>query len=376
MIKPGGICLSPGFFFVRLASMLSRVCGLCFVLVASARGAELTFDFGDSAADKVPPGFTNVVAGKGEPGDWKVLMDEQPSAFAPLTDKAPVVSRRAVLAQTSMDVADEHFPMLVYTKETFDDFTVTTKFKLVEGVSEQMAGLVFRYQDEKNFYVIRASGLGNNLRFYAVVDGIRKTPIASAVEVTKRAWHELKIECQGSKMRAWFNGKAVAWYNGTAVAPELNDSTFKAGKIGFWTKSDSVTYFTDTKVVFTPRESPAQVLIRDTLAKNPRLVGLKIYLLDDNGQPRVVGSKDVQNVGEPGGDTEKTIISNGRIFYGKGRETVSVAQPLRDRNGEPIAAVRLTMTTFPGQTEQSALQRALPIVKSMQARVRSVEDLK
>jgi hypothetical protein len=366
--EPGGISLSPGFFFVTLATMLSRACGLFAVLIVSAHGAEVAFDLGDSASDTIPPGFTNVVAGKGEPGIWKIILDERPSAFAPLTDKAPVVSRRAVLAQTSMDVADEHFPMLVYTKETFDDFTVTTKFKLVEGVSEQMAGLVFRYQDEKNFYVMRASGFGNNVRFYKVVAGLRSQPIGPTVEVPRRVWHELKIECRGNKITGWLNG--------AMVIPELMDTSFKSGQIGFWTKSDSVSYFTDTKVTFTPRVSPAQVLIHDTMAKNPRLVGLKIYLLDDNNQPHVVASREPTEVGEAGGESEKNVITHGRIYYGKGKETVSVLQPLRDRNGEPIAAVRLTMTSFVGQTEQSALQRALPIVKSMQARVRSLEDLK
>ena len=77
-------------------------------------GPNSRFNFGDSPADQLPAGFTNVVAGKGAPGVWKIVLDDMPSAFAPLTDKAPAVSRQAVLAQTSMDVADEHFPMLVY----------------------------------------------------------------------------------------------------------------------------------------------------------------------------------------------------------------------------------------------------------------------
>lgn len=368
MNQPGGISLSPGFFFVRLASMISRVCGLIFALVLSAHGAELVLGLGDSPSDKIPPGFTNVVAGKGEPGVWKIVMDEVPSAFEPLTDKAPVVSRRAALAQTSMDVTDEHFPMLVYTRETFDDFTLTTKFKLVEGVSEQMAGVVFRYQDEKNFYVMRASGFGNNVRFYKVVNGLRSQPIGPALEVPRRVWHELKIECRGNKITGWLNGDLVI--------PELMDTSFKSGWIGFWTKSDAVSHFTDTKISFTRRESPAQVLVRDTMAKYPRLLGLKIYMLDENGEPRVVASRDENEVGEPGGESEKSVITNGRILYGKGKDTVAVAQPLRDRNGDPIAAVRLTMTSFAGQTQQSALQRALPIVKNMQARVRTLDELK
>ena len=36
---------------------------------------------------------------------------------------------------------------------------------------DQAAGLVFRYQDENNYYVMRANALENNVRFYKVVNG-------------------------------------------------------------------------------------------------------------------------------------------------------------------------------------------------------------
>jgi hypothetical protein len=52
-----------------------------------------------------------------------------------------------------------------------------------------------------------------------------------------------------------------------------------------------------------------------------------------------------------------------------------VTMPLRDRNGETVGAVRLSMTTFLGQTERNALARALPIVKSMEARIISAKEL-
>jgi 3-keto-disaccharide hydrolase len=368
--------LSPGGFLVRLKFMLSRILFLFVLVATSASAAELKFNFGDSASDKIPPGFTNLVAGKGPPGRWQVIMDATPSALAPLTAQAPSVSRRAVIGQTDMNVTDEHFPLLVYDRETFDDFTLTTKFKLVEGVSEQMAGIAFRLQDEKNFYVIRASGLGNNLRFYRVVDGVRDPPIGPALPMTKGVWRELKIECQGSRIRAWLDGQLVPWLSGTGAATELNDRTFASGKIGYWTKSDSVSYFTDTTIDYTPRVTLAQTLVRDTMEKYPRIVGLKIYWLDERGDPRVAASKDEQEVGSTGGEAEQRTISGGQVFYAKGNKTVSVVQPLRDRNGDPIAAVRVTLNSFAGQTEQSALQRALPIVKGMQARVRSLAELK
>lgn len=60
---------------------------------------------------------------------------------------------------------------------------------------------------------------------------------------------------------------------------------------------------------------------------------------------------------------------------GKGKEVMLVTMPLHDRNGETVGAVRVTMTTFFGQTEKNALARALPIVKSMEMRVSSAKEL-
>ena len=48
--------------------------------------------------------------------------------------------------------------------------------------------------------------------------------------------------------------------------------------------------------------------------------------------------------------------------------------PLRDRNGESIAAVRVAMESFTGQTEQNALARARPLVKQIQARVQTAAE--
>lgn len=350
------ICLSLAGIFVRLADMLRCLWVICFALAGSVMAEELVLDFGVAGADQTPPGFTNTLAGSGRLGRWRAV-----------TDEVPGTTNITVLAQTSMEVVDERFPLLIYQKTKFDDFTLTTKFKLVEGVVEQMAGIVFRYQDEKSFYVIRASGLGNNVRFYKVVGGIRGQPIGPTVAVAKGEWHELKIECRGNKIRAWLNGQLAI--------PELTDTSFSAGKIGFWTKSDSLTRFADTRIVYTPREPLAQVIVRDIVTAYSRLVGIKIYLLDEQGEPRIVASKDASEVGTAGGASEKGAIIAGQIYYGRGKGTVSVVQPLRDQNGEPIAAVRLVMKSFTGQTEQAVLQRALPIVKEIQARVRSLDEL-
>jgi hypothetical protein len=341
--------------------------GLWLALSLSAFGAERVFDFKDLPADKTPPGFRSVVAGKGKVGDWKIVMDEVPPLLAPLTDKAPVVTRRAVLAQVSQDATDERFPLLIFDGDSFTDFTLTTRFKLVGGGLEQMAGIAFRIQDEQNFYVIRVSGLGKNVRFYKVVGGERGNPIGPQVDLAKGVWHELKIECKGNQIHCWLNDKEAI--------PPLTDNSFTGGKFGFWTKSDSVSYFADTKIIYTPREPRAQAIIRDTLAKYPRLLDLKIYTLDEKREPRLVAGKNPKEVGTAGGKPERETIAQGHLYYGKGKKSVLVVMPLRDRNGEPMAAVRLNMESFVGQTEQNALARATPIVKHMQAQAQTLEEL-
>jgi hypothetical protein len=49
--------------------------------------------------------------------------------------------------------------------------------------------------------------------------------------------------------------------------------------------------------------------------------------------------------------------------------------PVRDRNGDIIAAARVVMRTFPGQTEKNAVERAAPIVRDIQKRVQMIDDL-
>lgn len=328
--------------------------GLWFALGANA--AELRLDFGPAGVDATPAGFTNVLVGGGRPGRWRAVQDNLPDA-----------TNQVVLAQTSADLKDERFPALIYDKAQFDDFTFTTKFKIVDGVAEQMAGVVFRYQDEKSFYVVRASALGSNVRFYKVVGGIRGQPIGPTLPIERGVWYELKVQCEKNKIRISLNGQEVI--------PELTDTSFAKGKIGFWTKSDSMSRFADARIEYVQREPRAQVIVKEALKEFNLLQGLKIYLPDEQGTPRVVASKEPGDLGAEGGKSEVGALTKGQIFYGREKESVSVIQPLRDRNGEPIAAVRVVMKRFPGQTEQAILQRALPIVRFLQTRVQSLEDL-
>jgi hypothetical protein len=349
--------------------MLKKILFLAVVILSrSVFAAELALDFSQIPPGSSPTGFVSTVSGVGKPGDWKIVEDEIPSAFAPLSSNTPKIGKRSVLAQLSQDTTDEHFPLLVFGGETFRDFKLSTRFKCVSGSVERMAGIAFRIQDEKNYYVLRASALGNSFRFYKFVNGERSAPIGPQVEIPGDVWHEMSIDCKGNQIRCFLNGKELI--------PALTDNSFSGGKIGFWTKSDSVSYFVDTKINYTPRVPFAQKIVREIMQDYPRLVGLKIFSPDNADALRVIASNDEKQIGELSAKVEQDVIATGKIFYAKAKETVSVIMPLKDRNGEPVAALRVILKPFPGQTEKNALARALPIAKAIEARMVSIKDLK
>jgi hypothetical protein len=339
------------------------------LLTLPVTAAERKFDFSDVRENQLPPGFRSAVTGQGKPGDWRVILDEVPPLLPPLNARAPVVARKAVLAQLAQDPTDEHFPLLIYERETIDDFTLTTRFKTVKGVVEQMAGIAFRIQNETNYYVVRASSLGHTFRFYKVLNGERGPVVGPEVPIPGGVWHELTVECKGNQIRCLLNGKELI-----SVTDKVNP--WNSGKIGFWTKSDAVSYFADTKLVFQRHEASAQALVREVLKKYPRLLGLQVYVPgNDPKTPRLLASANTNEVGRVGGKVEQDVIDQGTPYYGTEKGSVSVVLPLRDQNGDPMAAVRVIMKSFAGQTEQNAFARAQPVVREMQGRVGSLQDL-
>ena len=347
--------------------------------VACSFAAERTFDFSEFRENEIPSGFRSTVTGRGQPGEWRIRMVEVPPVLAPFSTKSPVMTRRAVLGQVSTERNENRAPLFVYEGDAFKDFTFTTRFKIASGEVEQMAGVAFRIQDERNYYYIRANAKDQNVAFFRYVEGELIGPVSVPADVKKGEWNQLVVECRGSKLRALLNEKeTIPWTEPNLVLfPDgTSKGVFPVGKVGFWTKADSVVYFTEARIDFTPREPFAQTLVRDTVKANPRLLGLKIFGLTTNQTgTAVIGSSDEKDLGTPGGKVERDCIEKGGSYFGKGTDSVLVTMPLRDRNGETVGAVQLSMTTFFGQMEKNALARALPIVKSIEGRISSAKDL-
>jgi len=342
------------------------LCGLA--LGWPAAGAELQFSFGDLAASGSLTNFHAELLGAGGPVVWKVLPGEAPSAFGPLAGPTKSAGGGSVLAQTSQDPANERYPMYIYDGERFRNFRFTTQFKIVSGVTEQMAGLVFRFQNASNFYVARVSALGKNIRFYKVVNGVRSDPIGPACSLEPGVWHQLAVQCDGNQINLWLDDHLAM--------PTLGDNTFAEGKIGFWTKSDAVSYFANAAVTYTPMVPPAQVVLDSVLRQQSRILGLQIYTLAANDTTSILVSKNPADKGQPGTEAELAAIRDGTISFGREHNTVLVTMPLHDRNGDYIAAARFTLRSFLGETQDNAVNRATLILKSIESFGLSADDLK
>lgn len=333
-------------------------------------GAEKVFSFSSLKEGEIPPGWRMALTGGGGPVKWGIVDDEVPSEFKPFSSLAPQGNIRPVIAQLSRDKTDERFPMLIYQDEEFGDFTLTTKFKTVAGDTEQMAGIAFRIKDERNYHVIRASSKGGTLLFYSFINGQRTKPVGVDIPISTNVWHTLEIDATGTRFEFRLDGKSVL--------PPLNNPNFRRGKIGYWTKSDSVSYFVDTKVVYQARVIQAQRQVNEAMKQFDRLIALRIVVPGDKADStRILASSNPDEIDQPGIAEERQVITSGQIMYlaEKRKGKVTVTLPLRDRNGDIIAAVRVTMKRFRGQTQKNAIIRAQPVVAKIQEKTLSLETL-
>jgi hypothetical protein len=169
-----------------------------------------------------PAEFNFARTGQGGPAEWTVVSD------------ASADGGRAI-EQSSADRTDYRFPLAIYTPVAVKNGEVSLRFKPMAGKVDQAGGIVMRLTDADNYYVVRANATEDNVRFYRVVKGRREQLEGANVKVAPNEWHTLGLKAEGGRFTVTYDGKQL--YTAT-------DSTFAAaGKIGLWTKADSVTRF-------------------------------------------------------------------------------------------------------------------------------------
>ena len=217
---------------MRMGGMLMAFIVLGITIVV--HGATRKVDFSDDAVGQPPKGFEfGYTAKAGAPGKW-IVQSEGTNKY---------------LAQVDADNTRSRFPVAVVGDVNAADVDLSVRFKPVSGRVDQAAGLVWRFQNEDNYYIVRANALENNVVLYKVEKG-RRTDLpvkgegrtyGKKAQVPSGQWSTLRVVAAGPRFEVYFNGGKLY---------EVEDGTFtQAGKIGVWTKADSVTQFDDLTVV-------------------------------------------------------------------------------------------------------------------------------
>ena len=203
------------------------------VLSITAQGQARKIDFEQDAVGQQPKGFLfGHTRQEGAPGRWVVEEDKAGK----------------YLAQVDADSTRNRFPIAVLADLSAADTDLSVRFRPVSGRVDQAAGLVWRYQNENNYYIVRANALEDNVVLYKVQNGQRTDlPVkgegrtyGKRAEVPSGQWSTLRVVASGPRFEVHFNGRKLY---------DVEDSTFaQAGRVGVWTKADSVTHFDDFTV--------------------------------------------------------------------------------------------------------------------------------
>jgi predicted peroxiredoxin len=188
-------------------------------LITTTAFAEI-INFDDAKVGEAPAGWTATNTGSGE-AKWTIEKD----------DTAP--SKSNVLKQSG----EATYPVCLKNQTNLKDGFVEVKFKAVSGKEDQAGGVIWRAKDADNYYIARANALEDNVTIYHTVKGSRVAFKNVNYKVKPGAWHTLRVEFQGNHFTVTFDGEKVI---------EATDDSFsEAGKVGVWTKADSVTLFDD-----------------------------------------------------------------------------------------------------------------------------------
>ncbi len=179
---------------------------LAAALLLYATASAEVIRFNNCIPGKLPPGWTVAMTHSGAAPQWEIVRDE--STHNP----------RYVLAQISRDATAGRFPLVVWDAISFRDGEVSVAFKAVDGKVDQAAGIVWRYQDPNNYYIVRANALENNVILYKVENGVR-----------------LSIAPKERPSRSY------------GVKREIPTGQWSTLRI--WTKADSLTYFDEFTVL-------------------------------------------------------------------------------------------------------------------------------
>ena len=148
----------------------------------------------------------------------------------------PGASRGKALVQRATDNA---FNVIVAPGGPYTDVDVSVRFKPISGSEDASGGLIFRFSDGR-YYVVRANALEDNFNLYYYDRSRHQITGAHVKAPALGQWHKLRVAAKGDHIQGWLNEQLLI---------DHRDSRFTSGRVGLWTKADSVTAFDDLVVI-------------------------------------------------------------------------------------------------------------------------------
>ena len=215
--------------------------------VPDEANSRQVWNFDTDSAGGLPKNFVVGMLVDSRPaGGWKVIdMKKFPSFLHGLNRRERTRITKVlqtngppspphVFAQLKNKGFEHDYPVVLIEETTAADLDLEVAFLPVAGKGDMGGGLVWHAQDHQNYYITRANPLEQNIRFYRVVKGVRHKLANFDQIISVKKWHTLRVVVRDNHFQIIYDGQSVL---------DVRDDTFKAGRIGLWTKADAVTYF-------------------------------------------------------------------------------------------------------------------------------------
>jgi len=209
----------------------------------------ILFDFSGETVGAPPKTFAAAVGNWviGKDGENTILVVDgrkwkQGVASAGLADKARALYGNRYAEFLDNVTAYAYFPFAVAGKvENFTNGKIKVRFKSIAGRIDQGAGILFDLKPNGDYYALRANPLENNLVLWRYKHGRRSSVSwVRNVNTPSRQWYVLELTVDGNQIKGYVNDRQY-------LAVQLPAPV--SGKVGLWTKADSVIYFDDYQVM-------------------------------------------------------------------------------------------------------------------------------
>jgi hypothetical protein len=209
--------------------MKAALTSMAMMLSCVALAQNHTVDFHKLNVGTVPPGWNCTQTGEGD-AKWTIVREDYPPNFWNVLEQIGT----GATARESYPTPSV-YPICILDTPPIADGFVSVRFKLVSGKQDQAGGLIWRVKDANNYNIFRANALENDLTIYQTVNGRRVTKVRRWFPVTPNVWHSMRVDFKGDSHTVTYDESIVnIWFDNVFMEP---------GKIGVWTKADSVTMF-------------------------------------------------------------------------------------------------------------------------------------